>query len=439
MLKTIAVQTAVLLAASAAHAATIGDVFYIALENHNATQPSSYTATGAIYGNPAAPFINSLITPGNPNAAMVSYATHYNNVQVGGVTIHPSEPNYVWDESGSAANNANPVNEGSDADPYSNLLTSGPNAGKYGNISTNPNISGLLQAKGISWMSYQEDIDLAGTNGTNFTNVANRTSGVSLTSNVVGSSQYVVPLTSFSGTSASYTNPYNGSHQYNFAPKHDGQLFFADTNGGNNGGPSNPEASHYAPLQQLSTDLANNTVGRYNWITPDQYNDMHSALNTPFTYNGVTYAAGTDAEQIALGDNFLSQIVPLIEASQAFKNNGEIVIWNDEDEGDTGATDSQFSGTEIIISPLAKGNAYTNNVSFNHSSDLLTLQEIFGAVSPNNGGYLGADAGATDLSSLYQPGTIPVGVPEPGPWAMMLLGFGLIGGAVRRRGKVVAA
>ena len=124
------------------------------------------------------------------------------------------------------------------------------------------------------------------------------------------------------------------------------------------------QAQNYAPLQQLSTDLTNNTVASYNWITPDQYNDMHSALNTDFTYNGVTYTAGTDAEQIALGDNFLSIIVPEIEASQAYKNNGMIVIWNDETEGDEDAgSTAGFEGTEIIISPLAKGNAYTNNIS----------------------------------------------------------------------------
>jgi hypothetical protein len=56
----------------------------------------------------------------------------------------------------------------------------------------------------------------------------------------------------------------------------------------------------------------------------------------------------------------LSIVVPEIEASQAFKNNGEIVIWNDDTEGDedVGST-AGFDGTEIIISPLAKGNAYT--------------------------------------------------------------------------------
>ena len=71
------------------------------------------------------------------------------------------------------------------------------------------------------------------------------------------------------------------------------QVFFTATNGGNDPTSANSQSQNYAPLQQLKTDLNNNTVAKYNWITPDQYNDMHSSLNTSFTYNGVTYAAGT--------------------------------------------------------------------------------------------------------------------------------------------------
>ena len=85
----------------------------------------------------------------------------------------------------------------------------------------------------------------------------------------------------------------------------------------------------------MQTDLNNNTVGRYNLITPDLYNDMHTALNTNFTYDGVTYAAGTDQEAVAQGDNFLSIVIPEIMASQAYKNNGVIVIRFDESEGET--------------------------------------------------------------------------------------------------------
>ena len=423
MFKTLAASAAVLALAlaSGAHATApkIKTVFYIALENHNATQPSSYTGTNAIYGNAAAPFINSLITPGNPNAAMVSYASHYNNVVELGTTVHPSEPNYVWSEAGTAINNSNVRN---DANPYSST-------GAPTNIVNAPNLSALLQAKGINWTSYQEDADLLNTTGQTF--VADQTGATNgtITSNVASPSQYVVPLNSFSGTSSDYVNAYNGSNQYNYASKHNPQLFFTATNGGNNITSSNPEASHYAPLQALATDLANNTVTGYNFITPDQYNDMHTALTGGFTYNGVHYTG--DEAQIAQGDNFLSQIVPLIEASQAFKDNGEIVIWNDEDEGDNAATDSQFSGVEIVISPLAKGNAYDSTISYNHSSDLKTLQEIYGVT----GTALGAAAGANTLADLYKPGAVP----EPAAWSMMLVGFGLLGGALRRRARPAVA
>jgi hypothetical protein len=402
MLKIIAVSATALLVASSAHAAKIGDVFYIYMENHNWTQPASLTGINQISGNSAAPFINSLVTPGNPNAAQVSYASNYVNVSPG---LHPSEPNYVWQEAGLSG----PLN---DANPYPN------------NIVNAPNLSAVLQSKGISWKSYQEDTDLLNTSGQNF----NAAGGV-LTNNVAAPSQNEVPLTSFSGTSALYTNAYNGSHQYNFAAKHDGQLFFAATNGGNNPTATNTEASHYAPLQQLATDLTNNTVARYSVITPDQYNDMHSALNTPFTYNGVTYAAGTDEEQIALGDNFLSQIVPLIEASQAYKDNGEIVIWNDETEG-AGSATAGYTSMEIVISPLAKGAAYTNTVQYTHSNDLQTVQQILGVA----GAPLGAAAGAYSMGDLYKAGAIP----EPATWTMMLVGAGLVGGAMRRR-RVFAA
>ncbi len=362
----------------------IGDIFYIEMENHNLTQPSGLSGSPEqLLGNPAAPYLNSLMTPGNPNAAQTSYASNYYNVEYNNpsVSIHPSEPNYVWQEAGLTG----PLN---DADPYPN------------NIVNAPNLSALLQAAGIPWKSYQEDIDLLPNSGS-----VNQPGANSLTSTVAPQNQWTVPLKSFSGTSADYTNPYNGSHQYNFAVKHDGQLFFTATNGSSstapNFSPSNPEAPYYAPLQQLQTDLANNTVARYNLITPDQYNDMHSSLNTDFTYNGVTYTHNTDQESIALGDNFLSKIVPVIMASQAYKNNGAIVIWYDETEGGNTA---QYTIPEIVISPLAKGNAYNSTLVYTHSSDLKSMQELFGVSAPG-GGFLG-DAntpGTNDIWDLFLP------------------------------------
>jgi hypothetical protein len=212
-----------------------------------------------------------------------------------------------------------------------------------------------------------------------------------LTSVVALRNECTVPLSSFSGTSGSYTNPYNGSHQYNFAPKHDGQLFFTTTNGGTTTTPdyttSNPEVPYYWPLQALANDLANNRVAKFNVITPDQFNDMHTQLSGGFTYNGVHYTG--DAAQIAQGDNFLSIVVPMIMNSPAYKHNSVIVIWTDEteeqDSSDTTRDDFNHTLTEIIISPLAKGHAYHNDsITYTHSSDVITLQEAF-PIGPKQG------------------------------------------------------
>jgi hypothetical protein len=376
-----------------APAGPIKTVFVIAMENHNWTQPASQTSPGQIFGNPAAPYINNLVTPGNPNAAQVSYASNYQNAGVG---IHPSEPNYIWSEAGSNLGVFN------DNDPFQS---------PGGTNQTTPNsLSNYLQLSGHTWRSYQEGTDVNLTNNT-----------------PLPKSQYTVPLSSFSGTFTSGTNQYNGSNQYNYAAKHNPQVFFSSTNGGNDPTTSNPLALNYAPLQQLGTDLTNNTVAQYNWISPDQYNDMHTALTGGFTYNGVHYTG--DQANIAQGDNFLSQIVPQIEASQAYKNDGAIVIWWDETEG--GDDPSRTIG-EIVISPDAKGNAFTNNILYTHSSDLLTMQEIF-----NVGPCLLDACNATDLSNLFIAGAIPNQITNnvvPEPVSGMLLLSGLVSlGLIRRR------
>jgi hypothetical protein len=377
----------------------IKHVFVIALENHDWTQPA--TVPGGIeplYQNPNAPFINSLVN-GTGLAVIdghlenisrhVAYATAYHNVLAtpsgNNPHIHPSEPNYLWAEAGTNFGILN------DDDPYAD---NPPNA-----QTTTQHLSGLLQRAGKTWKSYQEDIDLT-------------TSGGKLINLTLPREQWTVPLVSKSGVfgPGSFLNAYNDSMQYNYACKHNPQVFFADTNGDDNTTPSNPLSSHYAPLQQLAFDLANDNVADYNWITPDQYNEMHSALTGGFA--GLT----GDASQIRAGDNAVSRLVPLIMSSRAYKDGGAIILWWDESEedGETGDNADDFNHTigEIIISDLAHRNEgglpYASSIDYSHSSDLRTMQEIFhvratGGTSP----YLGDAANATDLSDLFEPGVIP--------------------------------
>lgn len=293
----------------------IGTVFMIGLENHNFQQPSPATTPQQIFTNPAAPYINSLITPGNSNATCVSYCTRYYNTGVG---VHPSEPNYIWEEAGS--------NLG--------VLADGDPSAANSNLFTVEHFVHQLDAAGISWHNYEEDVE------------------------------YTTPMASKSGTRPGGANAYNGSTQFSYVCRHNPMCFW-----------TNSAQENVTSLTNLLPDLTSGHVARYNWIMPDLQNCMHTATSNNFTYHGITYTGGTDQCAIAEGDNFLSIIVPQIMSSPAFQSNGVIIIRFDESEG--GDT-TNYPLPEIIISPLAKGSAYASGVVLSHSSDLKTMEEIFG-------------------------------------------------------------
>ena len=377
-----------------AHAQQIKTVFVIAMENHNWTQPANQFTGGIqqVFNNTNAPFINSLVN-GTAWAVIngsqvhiseqVAYATAYHNVLAtadgNNPHIHPSEPNYLWMEGGTNYGVFN------DNDPFA--------ASGGTNQDVDQHLSGLLTDAGHTWRSYQEDIDLT-------RNAANQLTNVTLPTDL-----WTVPLSSFSGSFATgYVNIFNRSTQFNYAAKHNPMVFFTNTNGGDDATPSNPLSHHYAPLQQLFDDLANDNVAEYNWITPDQYNDMHTALKGG--YRGFT----GDSANIRQGDDFLSQIIPVIMSSNAYQDHGVIILWWDEAEGDGVAGDNadDFNHTvpEIIISsrahPNVDGLPYASSINYSHSSDLRTLQEIF-----HVGPLLGDAVNANDLSDLFKPGAVP--------------------------------
>jgi len=96
-------------------------------------------------------------------------------------------------------------------------------------------------------------------------------------------------------------------------------------------------AARVVPYSQLSSDLANNTVPNFVWITPDMCNDMHDC-------------------SIATGDAWLKQQVPAILNSAAYKNGGALFLtW---DEGNTYAACCTVATggrvATIVMSPLGK-------------------------------------------------------------------------------------
>jgi len=271
----------------------IKTVFIILMENHN---------WDTIRVTNSCPYINTNLLP------MASWCSQYYNPPGN----HPSEPNYIWLVAGSA------------------LGIQDDNPPSINHLSSTNNLFTQLDAAGISWKTYQEDIT-----GT------------------------VVPDTD-SGEYAVRHNPF---------------VFFDSVR--NN---LTYCTNHVRPYTELGRDLTNNTVPRFNFITPNLTNDMH---------NLATGSTSTRPQ----GDYWLSHEVPKILNSQAFTNGGVLFITWDEGNGST--ADGPIG--MIVLSPRAKGGGYTNSIYYDHSSTVRTIQNIFGLRT-----YLGAAAYATDLGDLFK-------------------------------------
>jgi hypothetical protein len=243
--------------------------------------------------------------------------------------LHPSLPNYLWLEAGT------------------NFGVTDDFPPSVHHQSTTLHLTTFLSNAGISWKAYEED--------------------------TVGNT---CPLTDIN----------------KYATRHDPVVYFDDVTDTNS--PSSATCiAHVRPYTELATDLTNQTVARYNFITPNVCDDMHDS----------TGCATSDS--IKNGDTWLSQQVPLILNSAAYQNNGALFItW---DESELSLLPNPTIGM-IVLSLLAKA-GYSNTIGYTHNSTLQTFQEIFG-VAP----MLGDAANAADLGDLFRP-LKPVGPSNPPP------------------------
>jgi hypothetical protein len=244
-----------------------------------------------------------------------SYARDYNNPP----GIHPSLPNYLWLEAGDT------LGVWDDGSPYQHPQ------------STTNHLTTLLQKAGISWRAYEE--------------------------NITGSDCPINPEGALDA---------NGGQLYQ--PRHDPFVYFDDVTNSLNPKSANC-ISHIRPFTQLANDLANNTVARYNFITPNLCDDMHDTCGG----NAITH-----------GDTWLKEHVPAILSSTAYRSGGALfIVWDEAQTGDGPIP-------MILLSPFAKGNHYSNTIYYTHSSMLRTMQEIF-SVYP----YIRYASGAKDLRDLF--------------------------------------
>jgi len=249
------------------------------------------------------------------NSLLTRPDTSYANAYYNPPLLHPSEPNYVWMEAG------NNLGLRDDGDPT--VVAN--------QIRNQDHLVKQLDARHIAWKSYQEDI--AGKQ---------------------------CPLQS----------------AYTYAAKHNPFVFFDDVSEGFRMD-SRHCIEHIRPFTELATDLAQGTVARYVFITPNICNDMHDAC-APLN------------NRITQGDTWLQATVPMILGSSAYQAEGALIITWDE-----GARSDGPIGF-IVLSPRAKGHGYSNHIRYTHGSLLRTLEEIFGTPLLNDA------AVQADLADLFK-------------------------------------
>jgi hypothetical protein len=212
----------------------VNTVFVVLMENHD---------WSTILGSSFCPYINGTMLP------KASYADRY----MGVLDLHPSEPNYLWLVTGTNFNIRN------DDLPSLNRQSS-----------TNT-LFHQLDAAGISWKSYQEDI---------------------------------------TGTKVPDTN----SGEY--VARHNPPVFFDSIR-------TNVAyaLSHIRPYSELAVDLSNNVAPRFCFISPNLTNIMHDT------------APGSPSSR-KQGDEWLARELPHILQSAAYTNGGALFLTWDEGSND---------------------------------------------------------------------------------------------------------
>jgi phosphatidylinositol-3-phosphatase len=142
---------------------------------------------------------------------------------------------------------------------------------------------------------------------------------------------------------------------------------------------SNPaRVAKIVDFSQFSTDLANNSVPAYSWISPDQCHDMHGRASTPSDPCDFSQVQSL----IKTGDTFLSATVGKIMNSRAWTGNSVIFItWDESDfpfsdvSGCCDAVPGAGGGHVVMITiSHSDHSARTSSVAYNHYSMLATVE-----------------------------------------------------------------
>jgi hypothetical protein len=170
-----------------------------------------------------------------------------------------------------------------------------------------------------------------------------------------------------------------------YAARHNPFVYFRSLLDTPSGATASPCATHVFPLPQLTTDLASNHIAAWNFITPNLCNDGHDSPCKGPGADGANPGVGG----LTSANAFLAQLVPMIQASRAYRHGGLIVITFDEGTSDKGCCgESTYSTGGGQIGAVLLGpnlHPHTSTCEYNHFSLLRTWENIFHLTSARTG------------------------------------------------------
>ena len=273
------------------------------------------------------------------------------------------------------------------------------------------NISDQLQAAGVSWKGYMENMDA-------------QDGQRSYCSNPFANRAPIAPPGGWPRSRTDDQNPTNPDYKNKHNPfayfhslidqdaycqAHVVPLGYLE--------PDPTTAGAFIPKGQLVDDLQSfNTTPQYSFITPDQCHDGHDGC------------ASSGSNAYAGVDQFLKAFIPLITGSAAYQKDGLIVIITDEGSSNLvccgekkapNLTAAQNNGGSagpvadgggetgaVLLSPFITAGSVDAVNQFNHYSYLRSMEDIFGLA------HLGY-AAASGLMTFQDAGDIPAGSPSP--------------------------
>lgn len=209
--------------------------------------------------------------------------------------VHPSEANYIWMVSGQNFHILD------DDDPASH------------SIDSTSHLADQIERAGLTWKSYQEGMGA----------------------------------------------PCGLKSHGRYAAKHDPFVYFSDVNGwdGTQFQPSQRCNDHVVDYSELDKDIAQNTVPRYVFITPDLDHDMHDG-------------------SVKESDDWMKKEITKIMATNAYQDGGAIFLLGDEGGGYPADDDPPF----IIISEDVKS-GFVSQTDYDTSSYLKTVEMLLGVAA----------------------------------------------------------